>query len=720
MLGHWESVAAVSLNDTILASAGSSWEDWGPINPDWRDSGLRAEMADRIQAVVREHVALGPLFALKDPRLCRLADLWLDGMDAVGVEPRVILMLRNPAEVMRSLENRDLMAPGYGQLLWLRHVLDAEYFSRARKRVVCRYDQLMRNWQGTVGRIKSGIGVALPRNSPAVHAEIEQFLSAEQRHHDLGAASVLDDPTLSDWLRRTFAILFRWSEQGEDPADHVELDAVRQAFDHAYSTFARLLLSADIAGDVGSGSRLKHDLNEQLAAAHRMRDVAQTRMQEAEAQQSALSAREVELAAQLESGAARVRELEGELGGLRAEAERLGQEAAEAEVLRAREVELAAQLESGAARVRELEGELGGLRAEAERLGQEAAEAEVLRAREAELAAQLVSGTTRLRELEEEIAELRTQAEQLHARVFEQEQELATSQEALRAAISDAEQQSHWRLVAEEKLSAALTDLQVEALRNAELNGRASAVESALVQRQEELSQFWDQLLAAEKAAGAAEALAAQERERRLDGEQRLLAAESGLVELRASLDQAHAQPAPVPDHLYAEIAQLTRMLQEQEAVAQSADTARSAAEQELALRSEENGQLKARLQQQEAAGQAAEAARVATEQKLAARFDEIARITAMLADESDRASTSAADADWLREMMQVAERLPKWWGVMPSTWRRQREHARYLRAGLFDARAYLDIYPDVAAHGMDPVRHYILHGMGEGRKRPQ
>lgn len=630
MLGHWESVSAVSLNDTILDSAGSSWEDWGPINPDWRYSGLRAEMADRIQAVVREHVALGPLFAIKDPRLCRLADLWLDGMDAVGVEPRVILMLRNPAEVMRSLENRDLMAPGYVQLLWLRHVLDAEYFSRGRKRVVCRYDQLMRNWQGTVGRIKSGIGVALPRNSPAVHAEIEQFLSDEQRHHDLGVASVLDDPTLSDWLRRTFAILFRWSEQGEDPADHVELDAVRQAFDHAYSTFARLLLSADIAGDVGSGSRLKHDLNEQLAAAHRMRDVAQTRMQEAEAQQSALSAREAELAAQLESGAARVRELE------------------------------------------------------------------------------------------EEIADLRTQAEQLHARVFEQEQELATSQEALRAAISDAEQQSHWRLVAEEKLSAALTDLQVEALRNAELNGRASALESALVQRQEELSQFWDQLLAAEKAAGAAEALAAQERERRLDGEQRLLAAESGLVELRASLDQARAQPAPVPDHLYAEIAQLTRMLQEQEAVAQSADTARSAAEQELALRSQENGQLKVRLQQQEAAGQAAEAARVATEQKLAARFDEIARITAMLADESDRASTSAADADWLREMMQVAERLPKWWGVMPSTWRRQREHARYLRAGLFDARAYLDIYPDVAAHGMDPVRHYILHGMGEGRKRPQ
>ncbi len=35
----------------------------------------------------------------------------------------------------------------------------------------------------------------------------------------------------------------------------------------------------------------------------------------------------------------------------------------------------------------------------------------------------------------------------------------------------------------------------------------------------------------------------------------------------------------------------------------------------------------------------------------------------------------------------------------------------------LFDARYYLDTYPDVAEHGWDPLRHYVQHGAREGRQ---
>lgn len=639
-LGHWESVAAVTLNDTILASAGSSWEDWGPINPDWRESGLKADMLNRVTQVVQEHVALGPLFALKDPRLCRLADLWLEGMDAVGVEPLVILMLRNPAEVTTSLENRDLMAPGYGQLLWLRHALDAEYFSRGQKRVACRYDQLMRNWRGVIDRIKSGLGLALPRNSPAVHAEIERFLSGAQRHHELNVVAVLDDPSLSDWLRRTWAILLEWSEQGESEADHAELDAIRREFDHAYAAFARLLLTTGVAGDLGSGSRLKQNLDEQLAIAQRAAESAESTMKNAEEHQAVAAAREAELIAQLETHDVHTRQLQGDIEGLRAEAERLEPLAGEAARLQEREAEL--------------------------------------------------------------------------------EQELTVARAALQVAGAESEQARDERLAAEQKLASSVADLHEQAVRNAELTGRAITAESALVQRQEELAQFWEQLLAAAKAASAAEAEAKLERERRLDGEQRIASAEARLVDLHARLEEARTAPAPVPDHVIAEITQLTRMLHEQEAAARAADTARSAAEQDLAQRNEENSQLLARLQQQEAVRQAAESARAATEQKLAARFDEIARLTSMLAEESVRAGAADGNADWLRSMMELAQRFPKWWALMPQHWRRRREHWRYRRAGLFDTDKYLETYPDVAEDGMDPVRHYILHGMAEGRRRSQ
>ena len=637
-LGHWESITAVTLNDEILGSAGSSWEDWGPINQDWRESGLRADAIARVTKVVQDHAALGPLFAIKDPRLCRLADLWLEGLDAAGMDPRVLMVMRNPQEVTASLENRDLMAPGYGQLLWLRHMLDAEHFSRGQRRVVVRYDQLLRNWYGVIDRVKSGLGVALPRNSPAVHAEIDAFLSNQQRHHEADFDAVVSNPGLSLWLRRTFAILFNWSEHGENKSDHAELDSIRQEFDRAYAAFARLLLQEDLSGDVGSGSHLKRELAAQITESQRATEAARISLHEAEIQQAAAVAREAELQARIDSASIDAQQRQAEIENLRAESEKLQKLAADADTLRQREAELARELAS-------LHAGHAGTQAEIEKERQE----------------RLVA-----------------------------EQQLAV----IRAGIHDLE------------------------LRNAELAGRSAAGESALLQRQEELAQLWNQLLAAEKTATAADIVATQERERRLDAERESAAAAAKITDLQSRLEQAAASPPA--EHLIAEIAQLTQMLQDQEAATMAARNEISIVEQDLVRQTEENSQLEERLQKQEAAARSAEMARASTKQKLATRFDEIARLTAMLADESGRAGAFAANAEWVANMTRISEAFPGWWAVMPQDWRRRREHARYQRAGLFDAAKYLEIYPDVAENGMDPVRHYMLHGMAEGRQRPQ
>lgn len=150
--------------------------------------------------------------------------------------------------------------------------------------------------------------------------------------------------------------------------------------------------------------------------------------------------------------------------------------------------------------------------------------------------------------------------------------------------------------------------------------------------------------------------------------------------------------------------AELARILGEQEAIA---------AELKCQIM-----QLSEDLARKESALGTAEAARVATEQRLADRFDEIARLTTILATEVERASEAAMHLAWIREVFQVNESFPRWWALMPAEWRRKREHQRYQRRKLFNPDQYLEIYPDVAAHAMDPVRHYILHGMTEGRKR--
>lgn len=222
--------------------------------------------------------------------------------------------------------------------------------------------------------------------------------------------------------------------------------------------------------------------------------------------------------------------------------------------------------------------------------------------------------------------------------------------------------------------------------------------------------------------------------------EQAIAVANDQIVALQQQLVQAQAAAELQAEARTADLAQLTLMLRAQEDAAERATMEASANLAEAQRLSQQVEQLAKAANDAEAAqasslaevqrlselaaqltnaANQAEDARTESERKLAARFDELARLTAILSEESRRAEASDTQSQWLRDVRRLEERFPAWWAVMPASWRQQRTHRRYARAGLFDAAAYLALYPDVAAQGMDPVRHYILHGMAEGRTRP-
>ena len=103
-------------------------------------------------------------------------------------------------------------------------------------------------------------------------------------------------------------------------------------------------------------------------------------------------------------------------------------------------------------------------------------------------------------------------------------------------------------------------------------------------------------------------------------------------------------------------------------------------------------------------------------EQKLAARSNEIAKLTIMLADESANRSLAMDGLRWMQRLHLVTESFPGWWALLPAASRRKRELRLYRHEGVFDAAKYLAEHPDVAAQAMDPLRHYILHGITENR----
>lgn len=80
---------------------------------------------------------------------------------------------------------------------------------------------------------------------------------------------------------------------------------------------------------------------------------------------------------------------------------------------------------------------------------------------------------------------------------------------------------------------------------------------------------------------------------------------------------------------------------------------------------------------------------------------------------------TQQALVDLLKDIAGILAGQGKWWqAILPGFWLRRIAHSRLRRRGLFDAALYRQRYPDVARTGMDPVRHYVLYGLEEGRRR--
>lgn len=106
-------------------------------------------------------------------------------------------------------------------------------------------------------------------------------------------------------------------------------------------------------------------------------------------------------------------------------------------------------------------------------------------------------------------------------------------------------------------------------------------------------------------------------------------------------------------------------------------------------------------------------------ERRLAERFAESAMLIRFLGEQEDLRARDGARAEWLRRISAELVACPWWWSLLPPSIRQRRIDHRLVRRGLFNGAAYLAQYPDVAAAGMDPLKHYILHGIIEGRRGP-
>jgi hypothetical protein len=204
--GHWESLRLRDVNDAVLAALGGNWAGPPPLESGWAlgpglDS-LRVEGRDAFAEVYRGT----PQWVWKDPRTCITLPFWERVLD---VEPVVLLVHRNPLEVVDSLARRDQLSKVVSLALWERYVRDSLRNSDGHPVHVSSADEVLGDpaaWAGQVREVLVSHGVDAS-GRPGTGEAFARAVDSDLRHARASQADLARDPDLSDAQRALLEVL---------------------------------------------------------------------------------------------------------------------------------------------------------------------------------------------------------------------------------------------------------------------------------------------------------------------------------------------------------------------------------------------------------------------------------------------------------------------------------------------------------------------------------
>ena len=231
--GYWESTPLNFANDELLTAAASSWHDWRPLDPQWLQSLAAERHHHKIKAILASEYGDELLFFVKDPRICRFVPFMSSILAEMETDPVALLPLRNPLEVAYSLERRDGLPLAKSLLLWLRHLLDAEYHSRHMPRCFIRHEQFLIDWRYHVERAAEKTGIVWPTPLDQAETEIGRFLTANLHHERATVGDLQNHPDMTPLIRAAYDILCAMADDGDSLELRDELNLMRAKFDDA-------------------------------------------------------------------------------------------------------------------------------------------------------------------------------------------------------------------------------------------------------------------------------------------------------------------------------------------------------------------------------------------------------------------------------------------------------------------------------------------------------
>lgn len=213
--GFWESQPLTDLNDEILRSLESEWDDVFGFGLMDGSIQIKQDFARRAAELLQEEYQASDLIVLKDPRVTLIPQFWDEMLREAEYDPHYIIMTRNPLEVADSLRTRDGFPMAKSLLLWASYMVAAERGTRGRGRTFLSYDQLISDWDRVRRRIETDAALRFPVDAHSAELAVNEFINRKLRHCNVSPEDLMIRGDVPEEIKTLYGVLHDASE-GDD------------------------------------------------------------------------------------------------------------------------------------------------------------------------------------------------------------------------------------------------------------------------------------------------------------------------------------------------------------------------------------------------------------------------------------------------------------------------------------------------------------------------
>jgi hypothetical protein len=184
--GHWERWEIVEFHDRLLDLFNRDYlgrfHDFALPVAWWADPRV-AEIRREIVAFLQRRLGDG-YFGFKDPRTVRLMPVWHQIFNELKLAPKIVLCLRNPAQVARSLHARDGLDPAIGEYRWLVHIIDFYRYTSNFDCCLVEYEEWFDNPATNIEKLQTFLHLPWQQSEADLRLVLSGIIDPTARHDD--------------------------------------------------------------------------------------------------------------------------------------------------------------------------------------------------------------------------------------------------------------------------------------------------------------------------------------------------------------------------------------------------------------------------------------------------------------------------------------------------------------------------------------------------------